>query len=30
VGIAICAVIAFIIAQVTLSRGRDMAAAPAD
>jgi DHA1 family bicyclomycin/chloramphenicol resistance-like MFS transporter len=30
VGIAICAVIAFIIAQVTLSRDRDMAAASAD
>jgi MFS transporter, DHA1 family, multidrug resistance protein len=30
VGIAICAVITFIIAQVTLSRGSDMAAAPAD
>jgi MFS transporter, DHA1 family, multidrug resistance protein len=29
-GIAICAVITFIIAQVTLSRGRDMAPAPAD
>ena len=30
VGIAICAVITFIIAQLTLSRGRAMAAAPAD
>jgi DHA1 family bicyclomycin/chloramphenicol resistance-like MFS transporter len=29
-GIAICAVITFIIAQVTLCRGRDMAPAPAD
>jgi MFS transporter, DHA1 family, multidrug resistance protein len=30
VGIAICAVITFVIAQVTLSRGRDLAAAPAE
>jgi MFS transporter, DHA1 family, multidrug resistance protein len=30
VGITICAVITFIIAQITLSRRRDMAAAPAD
>ena len=29
-GIAICAVITFIIAQITLSRSRDLAAAPAD
>jgi len=30
VGIAICAVITFVIAQVTLSRSRDLAAAPAE
>jgi DHA1 family bicyclomycin/chloramphenicol resistance-like MFS transporter len=29
-GIALCAVIAFILAQITLSRRRDLAAAPAD
>ena len=29
-GIAICAVITFIITQITLSRSRDLAAAPAD